>query len=202
MDILETVRLRIRPFTMDDLTGAHRLLDLDIQWAGPSFSLEQRRQRLQRDMSLASWADTGRVYGYRAVVLKETNEIIGICGFLPILWSARTQALFWPQLFGERAVNDTHRYASLELEVGYALSSRHRRRGYATEAVTALLTYAFHELQVRRIFASTNRSNVGSIGLMRRIGMRIAINPEQPEVEWPGAPGVVGVIENSMICYD
>lgn len=199
MEILETKRLRIRPFTMDDLEEAHRLLDLDLQWAGPSFSLEQRRQRLQRDISLAGWADTGGIYGYRAVVLKETNAIIGICGFLPTLWSPQTKALFWPQLFGEDAATTPQRYATLELEVGYALSSRHRRRGYATEAVMALLHYAFQELQVRRIFASTNRSNRGSIGLMRRIGMRIVPNPEQPEVEWPGAPGAVGVIEHSMV---
>jgi RimJ/RimL family protein N-acetyltransferase len=198
MNTLDTVRLHIRPFTMDDLPVAHQLLDQDLQWAGPSVSLQQRQERLQRDVSLAAWADTGGIYGYRAVILQATNEIIGICGFLPILWSPRMQALFWPLLFGESGASDAYRYACVELEVGYAVASRHRRQGYATEAVSALLLYAFRELQVRRIFASTNRSNIGSIGVMRRLGMRIAINPEQPQVEWPGAPGVVGVVESRM----
>jgi RimJ/RimL family protein N-acetyltransferase len=47
METLETARLLIRPFTMDDLEEVHRLLDLDIQWAGPGFPLERRRERLQ-----------------------------------------------------------------------------------------------------------------------------------------------------------
>ena len=196
MDTLDTVRLNIRPFTMDDLTEAHQLLDDDLQWAGPSVSLEQRQERLQRDVSLATWADTRGIYGYRAVISRATNEIIGICGLLPILWSPHMQALFWPQLFGEPLVADAYRYASVELEVGYGISSRHRREGYASEAVNALLTYAFQELEIRRIFASTNRSNTGSIGVMRRIGMHIAINPQQLELEWPDAPGVVGVAES------
>jgi RimJ/RimL family protein N-acetyltransferase len=148
MDTLDTVRLHIRPFTMDDLMEAHRLLDHDFQWAGPSFSLAQRQERLQRDVSLAAWADTGGSYGYRAVILRATNEIIGICGFLPILWSPRVQALFWPQLFGEPLVPEPYRYASVELEVGYGVSSRHRRQGYAAEAVNALLTYAFQEYRL------------------------------------------------------
>ena len=33
MKALETERLTIRPFTPDDLDAAHRLLDLDLQWA-------------------------------------------------------------------------------------------------------------------------------------------------------------------------
>ena len=47
MDTLETERLIIRPFVTDDLEVAYQLLDIDIQWSGPSFSLEQRRKRLQ-----------------------------------------------------------------------------------------------------------------------------------------------------------
>ena len=78
------------------------------------------------------------------------------------------------------------------------MSSQHRGKGYATEAVQAFVNYAFQTLKVRRLFASTNRKNVGSIGLMERIGMRIASNPEDPDVDWPGAPGVVGVVENSL----
>ncbi len=43
MDTRETEHLIIRPFGMGDLEEAHRLLDGDIQWAGPGRSLEYRR---------------------------------------------------------------------------------------------------------------------------------------------------------------
>jgi RimJ/RimL family protein N-acetyltransferase len=70
----------------------------------------------------------------------------------------------------------------------------HRRRGYATEAGQALVDYAFRSLNLRRIVATTDFDNEGSIGVMRRLGMTIERNPN------PGQPHylqVVGILENS-----
>jgi RimJ/RimL family protein N-acetyltransferase len=80
-------RLTIRPFEMADLDAAHQVLDLDIEWSGPSFTLDQRRERLNFYIGLAQWADTGRVYGFRAIILKSMQELIGLCGIHPDLWS-------------------------------------------------------------------------------------------------------------------
>ena len=198
MDTLTTERLIIRPFIMADLLKAHQILDQDIQWSGPNFSLEKRRERLQREIYLAEWTDTGKLYGYRAIVLKESNTLMGMCGFLPGYYSPEKQALFLPQLLGEER-GRPRKYAIEALEIGYALSSAHRGQGYATEAIKALLAYAFGTLKAERVYASTNRSNQGSIALMKRVGMRIANNPSHPELEWPGAPGVLGVIENNFL---
>ena len=195
MDVLDTERLTIQPFVMDDLEAANQLLDVELQWAGPGISLEERRARLQREISLAAWQDTGCLYGYRAILLKPGQILIGICGFLPSLWSPHQQALFWPQLF-HHPPDRRYNYASPELEIGYALSPHYRGQGYATAAVRALVDYAFRELWVQRLFATTNRKNTGSINLMKRIGMRVASNPEHPELDWPDGPGVAGVIEN------
>lgn len=196
MNILSTNRLVIRPFAMTDLPAAHQLLDHDIRWSGSGITLEQRRERLQREVNLAQWADTDNLFGYRAIVLKATQELIGICGFLPILHTAQQQRLFWPQLFGE--VEPPHDYAALDLEIGYALGNQHRQQGYAVEALFALLEYGFGELQIKQLFAATNRSNAGSIALMQRVGMRIAHNPERLDEDWPDGPGVMGVIENYL----
>ncbi|MBV7328452.1 GNAT family N-acetyltransferase [Chloroflexi bacterium TSY] len=196
MKTLETERLIIRPFTMDDLTDAHLLLDQDIQWAGPDFPIAKRRERLQRDIYLAEWDDVGNLYGYRAIVLKEINAIIGFCGFLPGYYSPEMQALFLPQLFGEEKGKPS-KYAIDALEIGYALASHHRGRGYATEAIKEILRYAFRILKVERVYASTNRSNRGSIELMKRVGMRTASNPQHPELDWPNGPGVLGGISRS-----
>ncbi|MFN8443512.1 MAG: GNAT family N-acetyltransferase [Caldilineaceae bacterium] len=194
---LETKRLLIRPFVMADLAAIHQLLDHDLLWSGPGISLEQRSERLQREISLAQWADTGNLFGYRAVVLNATQTLIGICGFLPTVRSPEEQKLFWPLLFAQTG-EAAKQHATCELEIGYALASQQQRQGYATEAVRSLFDYAFGELKIDRIFASTNRKNAGSIALMKRVGMRVASNPEHLDEDWPDAPGVMGVIENYL----
>jgi hypothetical protein len=53
MDTLETDRLVIRPFTMDDLEEAYQLLDVGMQWAGPNISIEWRKKRLSLYITLS-----------------------------------------------------------------------------------------------------------------------------------------------------
>jgi RimJ/RimL family protein N-acetyltransferase len=189
MDTLETARLIIRPFTMDDLDEAHRLIDLDLQWAGPGFTLEQRRKKLQLHTCLAQWDDTGKLYGNRALILKTSGAMVGFVGFHPDLWPLAWKQAFWPTLFGTASDDATLRCASLELGVGYALSTRHRCQGYAAEAVGAFLDHAFCELRVGRVLAATERGNDASVRLMQRVGMRVARHPD-PEFVYPAAVGV------------
>ncbi len=56
--------------------------------------------------------------------------------------------------------------------VGYTLAREHQRRGYATEAVTALLDYAFGPLALHRITATVDPRNGPSIALLERLGLR------------------------------
>ena len=58
--------------------------------------------------------------------------------------------------------------------------------------MASLVDHAFGHLRLRRIVATTNFENVGSIGVMRKLGMRIEKNPHQ-EPPWLQ---VVGVLEN------
>lgn len=190
MDTLETGRLLIRPFTLDDLEDVHRLLGLDLQWAGPDFSLERRRERLQLQVGLARWEDTGRLYGNRALILKTSGEMVGFAGFHPDLWPPAWKQAFWPALFGTAPADATLHCASLELGVGYALSTWHRRQGYAAEAVGALLDHALDELWVGRILAATERGNENSVRLMQRVGMRVVRHPN-PAFVYPAAVGVI-----------
>ena len=192
MNILDTQRLIIRPFAMDDLPQAHAVLDHDLEWSGPAFTLADRRERLQMYIALAQWDDTARLYGFRAIILKESTTLIGLCGFHPDVWPPAWQAVFWPPLFGE-ASHPAGPFASLELGLGYALSPSARGHGYATEAVQALLAYAWQTVRINRVFAVTDRNNAASETVMRRVGMRTARNPD-PLTAYPG---VVGVIENS-----
>jgi RimJ/RimL family protein N-acetyltransferase len=183
METLETARLCIRPFTPDDLGAAHDLLDRDLAWSGEGFTRDQRRERLRFYADLAGWDDTGRLYGYRAVTLAESGTLVGICGFIPVMWKPRQRALLSPA---------DGLAAGLELEIGYALSSEHRGRGYATEAVGALLDHAFRVLGVQRVVAGTGRDNARSIALLERLGMRTVANPDR------GWPEVIGVLERTV----
>ncbi len=191
MNSLETQRLIIRPFTMEDLAPAHQLLDRDILWGGPGVSLAERRKRLRFQVGLANWDLTGSIYGHRAILLKESGLMIGFCHLWPELWSPEWKGVFWPALFPGADHATLARYASLEMAVGYALSTQQRGRGYAAEAVRAALDYALGELKVARVFATTDRENADSVRLMRRVGMRMAANPDAGCVY----PAFVGVIE-------
>ena len=81
---------------------------------------------------------------------------------------------------------------SPEFGLFYAVSLAQRRRGFAVEAAQALIDYAFQQLHIRRVIATTDDDNAGSIGVMRRLGMHIERNPfnEPPWLQ------VVGILEN------
>jgi len=58
------------------------------------------------------------------------------------------------------------------LEVGYVFSPAHGGRGYATEAVQALLDLAFGGLGARRVVARVDARNAPSRALLERLGVR------------------------------
>lgn len=57
-------------------------------------------------------------------------------------------------------------------EIGWALAVEHRRRGYATEAASALMVHGFAALGFHRIQAGTRADNADSWQVMERLGMR------------------------------
>ncbi|MDQ3177225.1 MAG: GNAT family N-acetyltransferase [Actinomycetota bacterium] len=63
-----------------------------------------------------------------------------------------------------------------QAEIGWAFDPEHQGKGYATEAVDALLQIAFDGLGVRRIEANCFADNLPSWRLMERLGMRREIH--------------------------
>lgn len=59
-----------------------------------------------------------------------------------------------------------------ELEVGFTLAPEHQGKGYATEALTGLLGYAFDTLAMHRVIAVTDALNQPAAALLGRTGMR------------------------------
>ncbi len=82
-----------------------------------------------------------------AVELKQTSTLIGDCAL-------KTET------DGRQA------------EIGFTFSRAYRRRGFASEAVTRLLDYAFGQLDLHRVYAITDQENTPSVALLERLGMR------------------------------
>jgi RimJ/RimL family protein N-acetyltransferase len=58
------------------------------------------------------------------------------------------------------------------VEIGYSILEEHQRRGYASEAVEALVHWAFDGPGVRRVIAETYPVLIGSLGVLRKLGFR------------------------------
>ena len=56
------------------------------------------------------------------------------------------------------------------VEIGYAIASEHQRRGYAVEAVHALLHHAFTHSLVRSVVATTYSTLLPSIRVLQKTG--------------------------------
>ena len=84
-----------------------------------------------------------------AITLPETGDLIGNCGI--------------------RRKPDSER----EADIGYELAPAHWGRGYATEAVRALVKLGFREWRLHRISAWCVADNVGSARVLEKAGLRL-----------------------------
>ena len=147
MKILETERLLLRQLTTDDAEFILELLN------DPSFirNIGDRNVRTIDDACsyilngpVASYAKNG--FGLYLVVLKETNESIGMCGLIK-------------------------RDALEDVDIGYALLPRYWSKGYAFEAARATKEYARKVIGLNRIVAIVDPVNTGSIRVLEKLGL-------------------------------
>jgi RimJ/RimL family protein N-acetyltransferase len=193
MPPLETARLMIRPFVMADLETLHQILDVELSEADfgteGAQSLDERREWL--DWAVLNYEQLAKMYqppyGDRAIVLKQTGQLIGAIGYVPCMMP-------FGQLPALAAGLDqaTRQLATCELGLYYALTPAHQRQGYTSEAAAAMVEYAFQNIGLRRLVATTTYDNAGSMGVMRKLGMQIERNPF-PDPPWLQ---VVGILEN------
>lgn len=69
--------------------------------------------------------------------------------------------------------------------IGCTLSKAHHGKGYATEAIRAIIDYLFNELNKNLIIASIDPGNTKSIRLFERLGFRKAESSPMNEM-WAG----------------
>ena len=147
---LETPRLRLRKFTLDDAAFIMRLVNEPswLQFIGDRnvHSLEDAERYLLNG-TMRSYADNG--FGSGMVILKETGEEIGMCG-----------------LFKRDYLE--------EIDLGFALLPEYTGKGYALEIAEATLHYAKEVLGFPRVAAFTAKDNHASMRLLARIGFKPA----------------------------
>jgi RimJ/RimL family protein N-acetyltransferase len=180
MKILETERLRIRHFEVDDLVAIQRAVygDPDVchYFCGPTRTLEHT----ERWLRYRGYESQNSEFGLLAVTLLDTGELIGLCGLQPYVGD-------WLIMEGE----PEHRtFAPLEVELTYAFGRAHWGQGYATEACRAMIAYAFGDLRLRRLVTGWHPENVRARRLQDRLGMRQVRNLHDA--------GSVGVLDNLL----
>lgn len=176
MPSLETERLRIRPLTTDDLADVSHLLDVELSEAvsgSEKATAPAERERWLR-WTMLNYDELAALkqppYGERAVVLKQTGQLIGLCGLVPCL--APFEQLAHPAGEGTPQILYTN-----EMGLYYAFSPAYQRQGYATEASRALIEFAFLRLRLKRIVAMTTFDNAASIRVMEKLRMHVERNP-------------------------
>ncbi len=144
--ILETERLYMRELTEDDFDALCMILqDKDAMYAYEgAFSDAEVQEWL--DGQFARYQKWG--FGLWAVILKETEELIGQCGLTMQPWKDREV-----------------------LEVGYLFRRSCWHKGYATEAARACIAYAFAELKAAEVCSIIRDTNTASQGVALRNGM-------------------------------
>ena len=148
MPMLETERLVLRQFTVEDADFIFVLLNEPswIQNIGDRHirTLDDARAYIVNG-PMKSYEKNG--FGLWAIVLKETNEIIGMCGLI-------------------------RRETLEDVDIGYALLPRFWSNGYAVEAARAAKDYAKDVVGLRRLVAIVDPANEGSIRVIEKIGLR------------------------------
>ena len=143
MTVLETERLSLRRFTVDDAGFILTLLNEPafLRYIGDKKvrNLDDARQYILNG-PVASYERHG--FGLNCVELRDSHTPIGMCGLL------KREELPDP-------------------DIGFALLPDYRNQGFAFEAAEAVLKDASN---VPRILATTSLDNEASINLLHRLG--------------------------------
>ena len=146
--IFETERLYLREMNQSDFESLCKILqDEDTMYAyGGAFNVDEVQEWLDRQIfRYQEWN-----FGLWAVILKETNQMIGQCGLTMQPWKDENV-----------------------LEIGYLFERTYWHKGYAIEAAKACKKYAFEILKADEVCSIIRDTNIASQKVAIRNGMTI-----------------------------
>lgn len=144
--IIETERLYLREMTEADYPDLCEMIRDEETMYAYNGAMSDRESREWLERQLARYKRYG--FGFWAVCLKETDEMVGQCGLTMQPWQ------------------DTE-----VLEIGYLLKKKYWHRGYATEAAVACKKYAFEVLGAEEVCSIIRDTNTASQRVALRNGM-------------------------------
>lgn len=134
---LETNRLYLRELTEDDFSELYDILaDADIMQHYP-YTFDENRVRNWITKNIERYKIFG--FGLWAVVLKETDELIGDCGITM------------------QNIN-----GSIKPEIGYHINKKFQRQGYAKEAAQKCRDWAFENMPFNILYSYMKEKNIAS----------------------------------------
>jgi RimJ/RimL family protein N-acetyltransferase len=146
-EVLQTERLRIRRFNVDDALFVMQLTNTE-DWlrniGDRNTGTEELARQYLENGNIRSYREHG--YGGYLVELKETGEPIGMCGLF------KRDMLEHP-------------------DIGFAFLPAHYGKGYGLEIASAVLKYALNDLKLPTVLGITLPSNTGSLRLLEKIGL-------------------------------
>jgi RimJ/RimL family protein N-acetyltransferase len=158
--ILETQRLLLRELSLEDAAFIKTLVNTPswIEYIGNRHvnCIEDAETYLQNKL-MKSYEQNG--FGHWLVQLKETQQSIGICGF----------------------VNRTY---LKNCDIGFAYLPQFTKLGYAYEMASAVLQFGKETLKMETIVAITMASNTPSIQLLTKLGLhfeKLFFEPNDPQ---------------------
>nr|WP_104909899.1 GNAT family protein [Nostoc sp. 'Lobaria pulmonaria (5183) cyanobiont'] len=146
---LETQRLILRDFVKSDWPAVHKYASDPKVVRYLTFganSEEDTKNFLQTEISLQG--EEHHQHFALAVTLKPRKQLIGICRI---------------------SIQDTDNKIG---SIGYCLTQEFWGQGYAPEAVKAVVSFGFQQLDLHRIFANCHPENIASARVMQKIGMQ------------------------------
>ncbi len=146
---IETNRLRLRHFQDSDLAVfmGYRNDPIDTHYQSWESISESEARNFIQEQKESQPGVPGKGFQI-AIELKATGELIGDCYFM------------------------IHAHDHCQAEIGFTLSREYQGYGYASEAVSSFLDYAFQLFNLHRVIAVTDCENEASVALLERLGMR------------------------------
>jgi RimJ/RimL family protein N-acetyltransferase len=146
--VLLTERLIIRKLELTDIDDFFKYRSLPEVYEFQSFKPKDKKEAEDFFSRVSNLPNIQNTWFQLAVDIQETNSLIGDVGIHFLEDSAQT-------------------------EIGYTIAPDFQGRGYATEALRAIINYLFTDLKKHKIIASVDPENIKSIKLLNKLGMRI-----------------------------
>lgn len=161
--IAETERLILRTIEDGDAALQNRLLNTSAVMARLGGVKELHEIEAKHAKARALYAQEG--FGFLMMIEKTTGEMVGHCGI--------------------KRVDNPLAHNAGDHEVGWLVREDRWRRGYAEEAMRAVLDWAFGRVGAPHVVALTSEANVASWKLMEKLGMRRRVDLDFDDPAYP-----------------